>query len=199
MKSPLLAMVADTYVGLADLLAAAPAAAWDARSLCEGWRVREVVAHVTMPVRYDEDRFMAELREDGFDFTRLSNRIAARDAGLATSELVANLRDAVLHRWTPPGGGEHGALTHAVVHSLDVTVPLGAPACASKEALETVLTDLTEGGGHEHFGTDIDGVRLRATDLDWAYGSGSELAGTAADLALHLCGRAVLAGGGQQA
>lgn len=42
------AMVAASYTGLADLLEAMPSDGWDAASLCEGWRVREVVAHVTM-------------------------------------------------------------------------------------------------------------------------------------------------------
>ena len=31
---------------------AAGPAVWDAPSLCEGWRTREVVAHMTMPARY---------------------------------------------------------------------------------------------------------------------------------------------------
>ena len=34
---------------------------WDTPSLCEGWRVREVIAHLTMPARYDQDAFMEEL------------------------------------------------------------------------------------------------------------------------------------------
>ena len=45
--------IADEYSALADLLEGAGAGAWDAPSLCEGWRTREVVAHVTMPARYD--------------------------------------------------------------------------------------------------------------------------------------------------
>ncbi len=66
-------LVAATYVALADVLDALPAERWDIPSLCQGWRVREVVAHLTMPARYGEDAFMAELRADGFDFSRLSN------------------------------------------------------------------------------------------------------------------------------
>src|SRR5437667_3329277 len=103
-------LVTSTYLALADLLDTIPAPLWDAPSLCEGWRVREVVAHVTMPARYSEDAFLAELRQDEFDFTRLSNRIAARDADLATAMLLTNLRDATLHQWTPPGGGTQGGL-----------------------------------------------------------------------------------------
>ena len=57
---------------------------WDAPSLCEKWRTREVVAHVTMPARYDGPAFMAELEAAGGDFTRLSDAIAARDGALPT-------------------------------------------------------------------------------------------------------------------
>ena len=187
-------LVAATYVALADMLDALPPERWDTPSLCEGWRVREVVAHVTMPARYSEDAFMAELREDGFDFTRLSNRIASRDAKLPTSELIANLLDDTLHRWTPPGSGYHGALNHAVIHSLDITVPLSETRRASDTAIRTVVDDLTERGAHTHFGTDIHGRNLRATDIDWSYGSGPQLSGTATDLALHLCRRTVPVG-----
>jgi uncharacterized protein (TIGR03083 family) len=187
-------LVAANYVALAELLDALSPERWDTPSLCEGWRVREVVAHLTMPARYSEDAFMAELREDAFDFTRPSNRIASRDAKLPTAELVRNLHDEALHRWTPPGGGYHGALNHVVIHALDITVPLAEPRRTSDTAIRTVLDDLTEGGGHAHFGTDIQRRRLHATDIDWSYGSGPQLSGTAADLALHICGRTVPAG-----
>jgi uncharacterized protein (TIGR03083 family) len=185
------ALVTASYLALADLLEALPSGRWDTPSLCDGWRVREVAAHLTMPARYTEDAFTAELREDAFDFTRLSNRVAQRDAQLPTGELVRNLRDDVLHRWTPPGGGQSGALNHVVIHGLDITVPLAEPRCASDIAIRAVLDDLTERGGHSNFGTDIQGRSLRATDIGWSYGSGPELRGAGEDLALHLCGRTV--------
>jgi uncharacterized protein (TIGR03083 family) len=187
-------LVASSYVALADLLEPLPPERWDTPSLCDGWRVREVVAHLTMPARYSEDAFMAELRDDAFDFTRLSNRIASRDAQLPTGELIGNLRAEVLHRWTPPGGGSHGALNHIVIHGLDITVPLREPRRASDAAIRTVLDDLTAGGAHAHFGTDIQGRSLHATDIDWSYGSGPQLRGEAEDLALHICGRTIPGG-----
>jgi hypothetical protein len=99
-----------------------------------------------------------------------------------------------MQRWTPPGGGYHGALIHVVIHGLDVTVPLGAPRCSPDQTIRVVLDNLTAGGGHAHFGTVINGRRLQASDLDWSHGSGQVLRGAAADLALALCGRAVPAG-----
>jgi uncharacterized protein (TIGR03083 family) len=184
-------LVAAEFASLADLLAAASDAQWDTPSLCAGWRVREVVAHMTMAARYSEKEFMTELQRCGFDFTRLSNEVAARDAGLPADELVANLRSDTMQHWAPPGGGYHGALNHVVIHGLDVTVPLGVPRRSPDETIRVVLDDLTQGGGHAHFGVDIDGRRLQATDLDWSHGSGPALRGAAADLAVAMCGRAV--------
>jgi uncharacterized protein (TIGR03083 family) len=186
--------VAAEFLALAELLDPLSDAQWDTPSLCAGWRVREVVAHMTMAARYPEDKFMAELRRHDFDFGRLSNEIASRDAGLPTSELVANLRSEIMQRWTPPGGGYHGALNHVVIHGLDVTVPLGVPRRSPDDTIRIILEDLTQGGVHEHFGTNIEGRSLQATDLDWSYGSGPAVRGAAEDLALMLCGRNLPAG-----
>jgi uncharacterized protein (TIGR03083 family) len=186
--------VAAEFASLADLLAAASAAQWDTQSLCEGWRAREVVAHMTMAARYSEAEFMAELQRCEFDFTRLSNEVAGRDAGLSEDELVASLRSDVMQHWAPPGGGYHGALNHVVIHGLDVTVPLGVPRRSPDDTIRVVLDDLAQGGGHAHFGTVINGRRLEACDLDWSYGSGPVLRGAAGDLALAMCGRSVPGG-----
>jgi len=183
--------VAAEFRSLADLLDAASAAQWDTASLCAGWRVREVVAHMTMAARYSEEQFMAELKRCGFDFTRLSNEIAARDAGLPTDELIKNLRSEVMRRWAPPGGGYHGALNHVVIHGLDVTVPLGVPRLATDQTIRVILDDLTQGDVNARFGIDIAGRSLQATDLDWSFGQGAVLRGPAADLALVICGRSV--------
>lgn len=181
--------VASTFGALAELLEGRPERVWNEPSLCAGWRVREVVAHVTMPARYPAERFMEMLADVGYEFTTLSDRLAIQDAELAPTVLIGNLRDEVLHRWTPPGGGWHGALNHAVIHSLDVTAAAGARRCPDDEAMRIVLDDLTAGGVHEHFGTELPKRTLRATDIEWSFGTGPDLAATAEDIALHLCGR----------
>jgi uncharacterized protein (TIGR03083 family) len=184
-------VIATRYLALADVLAPLSDADWATPSLCEGWRVREVIAHLTMPARYDQEAFMAELRAREFDFAKLSNDIAARDGQLPVDRLVADLRSEQLHRWAPPEGGYLGALSHVVIHGLDVTVPLGIKDSTPNEGNLTVLKQLTEGGVHQHFGVRVEGRRLEASDLDWSWGDGQALRGTADDLILVLTGRRI--------
>lgn len=181
--------VTAEFLALAGLLDTLPDAGWDTPSLCDGWRVREVVAHLTMPARYSAAQFGAELRDCGGDFTRLSNRVASRDAALSRSTLVDTLRQEVMHHWAPPGGGYAGALNHVVIHGLDISMPLGVPRRSPDDTIHVVLDDLTTGGTHAHFGVDITGLSLRATDIDWTFGSGTPISGAAEDVALFLCGR----------
>lgn len=186
--------VAAEFLALADAIGALSEGQWDKPSLCNDWRVREVIAHMTMAARYSDDAFMALMRDYNFDFTKLSDEIARRDAELPTDELLANLHSEVMHHWAPPGGGYRGALNHVVIHGLDATVPLGIPRPGPVENIRIILDDLTRGEVHTNFGTDIQGRRLVATDLDWSYGSGEELRGTSENIALAICGRTVPAG-----
>jgi uncharacterized protein (TIGR03083 family) len=180
--------VAPTYNGLADLLATAPAESWDAPSLCEKWQVRHVVAHVTMPARLTPEQFGAEMAAAGGDFGLLSDTVAARDASLPVTDHLAHLRSPLLHGWQPPGGGAAGALSHAVIHSLDVTVALDRPAVAPAEAVIAILDQLTAANG-TIFGLDLTGVRLEATDTDWSWGTGEAVRADSGHLAALLSGR----------
>jgi uncharacterized protein (TIGR03083 family) len=182
--------VADELTELADLLEALPSASWDEPTLCAGWRVREVLAHLTMAGRYSMQRTLFELVRSRGDFNAMANRCARRDASrTTTAELVTVLRSPKLQNWKPPGGGYQGALVHAVIHGLDVTVALGIDRQVPAGRMRLVLAGVVSPRSLKHFGTDLTGVELRATDLDWTYGSGAAVRGTAQDLALLICGR----------
>jgi uncharacterized protein (TIGR03083 family) len=181
--------IADEYRALADLLEAADPAVWDAPSLCERWRTREVVAHMTMPARYYGPEFMAQLEAAGGDFTLMSDTVALRDGALPVETLLSGLRSDVLHGWQPPGGGVEGALTHCVIHGLDIieAVPLERPVPDAR--LARVLGIVARPGSPNLFGVDFSGVELRANDLDWSFGSGAGVWGPAQALALVAAGR----------
>jgi len=180
--------VGPTCDRLADLLGAAAVDAWDAPSLCEKWLVRHVVAHVTMPARLTPERFGAEMAAAGGDFAVLSDTVAARDAALPLVDLLDQLRSPALHAWQPPGGGAAGALSHAVIHSLDVTIALDRPPVAPEEAV-TALLDLLTAADGTWFGVDLTDVRLEATDTAWSWGSGRLVRADSGSLVALLSGR----------
>ncbi len=180
--------VAPTYDGLADLLVSVPSETWDAPSLCERWQVRHVIAHLTMPARLTPAQFGAEMAAAGGDFTVLSDAVAARDASLPPSDHLDALRSPLLAAWQPPGGGAAGALSHAVIHSLDVTIALGREVVAPKEAVVAVLDQLAAANG-AWFGVDLAGVRLEAADSDWSWGSGDSVRADSGLLVALLSGR----------
>ncbi len=175
---------------LAEVLAGLPPRAWDTPSLCAGWRVLEVVAHMTMPFRYSVARFGLEMAKSGGNFTAMSDRVAKRDAAAMTpAELTAALRDNAQHPWQPPGGAPETPLTHDMIHGLDFTVPLGIGRRLPDDRLLLVLDSVTSPKALGHFAVDLTGVRLVADDLDWSFGAGDQLSGAGQDLLLLIAGR----------
>jgi uncharacterized protein (TIGR03083 family) len=173
---------------LADLLAPLTPDRWGAPSLCAGWAVREVVAHMTMAFRISLPRFFLGLAAAGFSFNRYADRAARADtARMSDAELLASLRDNIRHPWQPPGGGAAGALSHDVIHSLDITEPLGLPP-SPPDRIATVLDHNTP-KSFAYFGVHLDGWELRATDADIVLGSGTPLTLPVKDILLTVTGR----------
>ncbi|WP_019889941.1 maleylpyruvate isomerase family mycothiol-dependent enzyme [Streptomyces purpureus] len=187
-RTPLSTLIAAERRELADLFDTLPAAHWDAPTLCAGWRVREVAAHMSMGFRHSLPKIVAELVKARGSLHRTTDRLSHRDAAALTpAELAAALRDNAHHPWTPPGGLP-AALGHDVVHGLDITVPLGIDRRIPEERLRPVLDSVTP-RSLRFFGADLSGVALRADDLDWSFGTGTPLTGAAQDLLLVAFGR----------
>jgi uncharacterized protein (TIGR03083 family) len=179
---------------LAELLSGLPDQSWNAPTLCAGWRVREVVAHMTMLYRYSTARFLAELVRSGGRFHQMADRCAKRDGSAPPGELVAVMAAHADSARAPRGVGYEGALTHDVIHGLDVTVALGLDRRVPEDRLRVVLDAVTTPKGLKAFDAPLDGVELRAEDLDWSFGTGTPVSGPAQDLALVICGRRLPAG-----
>ncbi len=173
---------------LAQLLAGLAEPGWDAPSLCEGWRVREVVAHLTMPFRLKPLRFATGLVAAGFSFNRFADRAARADtARMSSADLLGSLRANLDHPWQPPGGGIAGALSHDTIHGLDITEPLGLPP-APAERIALVLAGSSP-RSLAYFGTDLTGLQLRATDADVTLGDGRPVDLPAREILLAITGR----------
>ena len=174
---------------LAEVLSSLRPEQWDAPTLCAGWRVREVVAHTTTPFRTSLPSTMWQLLRSRGNVNRMADRTARRDATRMTAdELLTQLRTNVDHPWTPPGSGPHGALSHDLIHGLDITVGLALDRRPPPERVALVLRGMRP-RNVAFFGTDLTGIRLRATDVGWSFGEGTPVEGRAQDLLLAICGR----------
>ena len=170
---------------------------WSAPSLCAGWRVQDAVAHITMPFRTRPAGYLAGLARAGFSFHRYADRDARSTAHRRSqAELVDLLRRNIDNPWQPPGdgGAGAGALSHDVIHGLDVTEPLGLTA-APADRIALVLGSMRP--RHlRYFGVDLEGRRLSATDADVSVGSGPQVVSlTAREILLTVTGRRPLDGG----
>ena len=192
MSTPSARLISETRAErerLASLFADLAPEQWDSPSLCAGWRVREVVAHITMPFRTKPLGLLAGLVRAGFSFNRYADRDARSTAHeKSAAELVDLLRRNIDNPWQPPGGKDAGALSHDVIHGLDVTEPLGLPAPPA----DRIALVLASGGSRQlkYFGVDLKGQRLIATDADVSVGEGANAVPmTAKEILLVVTGR----------
>jgi uncharacterized protein (TIGR03083 family) len=189
MREEIKSMIAAERRELAAMLDSLTPAQWDAPSLCGGWRVREVAAHLSLGFRSPLPAMLLHLLKAGGNLNRMTDQRARHDAAtLSTTDLARAMRDNAHHPWKPPVGGIAAALGHDVVHGLDITVALGLDRRVPDERVRVLLDNVTARTA-KFFGADLTGVELRADDLDWSFGAGTPLTGAAQDLLLVAYGR----------
>ncbi len=181
---------------LADALDPLTDDQWNAPSLCAGWTVRDVVAHVVFPSTTSKLRVIVPFAKAGFNFDKMTNDVVRADTR-SGPELAAALRKSAAHRFTPPGFGFEAPLTDVVVHGRDIGRAVGMPAAIDPAVARAVLDFLvtkkaTRGGAFVRPGL-VDGLRFEATDLNWAHGDGAEVRGSSEALIMALAGRAAAA------
>ena len=192
MRTPATQLTSETRAErerLASLFGDLSPEQWDTPSLCDGWRVREVAAHITMPFRTKPLGVMAGMIRAGFSFNRYAD-LDARSAAdeKSQAELVDLLRRNIDNPWQPPGGRGTGALSHDVIHGLDATEPLGLPG-PPPDRIALVLAS-TGPRQLRYFGVELEGQRLTATDADVSVGEGTNAVPmTASEILLVVTGR----------
>ncbi|MCP2247532.1 maleylpyruvate isomerase family mycothiol-dependent enzyme [Lentzea aerocolonigenes] len=173
----------------ADLLAGLTDVEWTYPSLCEGWTVREVAAHLSFADRVGVGTaFKAFVRARG-SFNRMVDQTARAEARRPTAEIVANVRGAVEHHRLAPGQTLKNALMDIMVHTQDITLPLGIERHMPIDAAVVAAEDLWRMGFPFHARRRLAGHRLVATDADWSAGEGTEVSGPIEALVMLLAGR----------
>lgn len=182
-----LEMATAERTDLADFLATLEPVEWEAASLCEGWRVRDVVAHV---MSFDDVSLLGMLRRAiRARFVNINQVYVDELASLSTEQLLDRLRAHLRPQGLATTFGGRLALLDVTIHHQDIRRPLGKPRQIPAERLRCVLGDAVR--SPELPGRRLArGVRLAPTDLDWSHGSGPEVTGPAEAVLMAITGRA---------
>jgi uncharacterized protein (TIGR03083 family) len=161
---------------------------WNAPSLCPGWTVHDVLAHLVSTAKLSPPAFLLGLAASGFNFNRFTaKRIAAEKAGGPAATLAAFR--AVETSTSAPPGPKTSWLGEVLVHSEDIRRPLGIahdyPTASVSAVTEFYASSNVLIGGKRR----VSGVALEATDTAWSHGSGATVAGPARALMLATAGR----------
>ena len=172
----------------ADMLAGLKPDQWDAPTLCERWRVRDVVAHV---ISYDElsPAKLVQRFAKGMLSVNRTNAVGVADyADRSPEQLIGLIRSHAEPSGLTAGFGGMIALTDGMIHQQDIRRPLDLPRVIAPERLTAALsfarTAPTIRGAWR-----ARGLRLLATDVDWAAGGGPEVSGPGEALLLAMAGR----------
>jgi uncharacterized protein (TIGR03083 family) len=166
---------------------------WQQPSLCAGWTVRDVAAHLTMQQLGlgDELRILRKWRGS---MDRTTEHVARlRAAELTTGQIIAAIRGMIGSRRHNFGVTYLETLTDILVHSQDIAIPLGrrldmAPDAAAVAASRNLSMRVPPPPPSVK---NVAGFRLAATDTNWSAGEGAEVRGPMAALLLVCCGRLV--------
>ena len=175
---------------LVDLLEDLSDQEWEHPSLCQGWTVRQVAAHVALQNTTWSalPRGVLEaIRRGGMN--RAIHAVACRHAERPTGEIITEIRDRI-GVWHPlPTLTYRESAIDYLVHPQDIAIPLERhlpmPADAAVVAAERVWTSPRMFHARKSFA----GYRFVATDAAWIAGTGAEVTGPIGALLLLLTGR----------
>jgi uncharacterized protein (TIGR03083 family) len=184
------AAIAQERRSIADLIDDLDEAQLATASLCGGWDVKTVGAHLVS--------FLAEgtLRVTRLGLSRggsdgAIDKRARRGARLPAAEIAATLRELADHTYWRPPPQAPGLLAEVLCHSGDIRIPLGLPFEPDQHLTATALDFLT---GPMPMGVvpigRLRGIRLHADDIDRTWRDGLEISGLAAELMMAAVGRA---------
>jgi len=163
------------------------------QSLCDQWTARGVLCHLTSFVETGGIAFFLAIAKSGFNFDKASVALAQKQLDRPVADVLATLRSKATQSAPMPGFPEAMTVADIAIHTQDVRRPLGLDGQLDAEVLRSTLDFLTTNKQARQMVTlpDLTGVSLRATDMDWSFGSGPEISGTGEALMMALANRDV--------
>jgi uncharacterized protein (TIGR03083 family) len=173
---------------LADLFDDLSEQEWRTASLCDGWRVRDVAAHLTLSHMGTLPALVALVRARG-SFDAMVHDTAVRQAALPTDRYGVLLRAMVGSRRTAPGVTHLEPLLDVLVHGQDMAIPLGRDLPMPPAAAAAAATRVWDMGWPFRARRRLAGLEIVATDHPWSAGAGARVEGPIASVLLLLTGR----------
>ena len=186
-------MIDAHRAGVADLLTDLSEDEWRQPSLCAGWTVRDVAAHLTLQQLGPGAALGILFKWRGSMDRTIAHAARQRAATLSTGRIIAEIRGMVGSRRHNFGVTYLETLADILVHSQDIAIPLGrrldmAPDAAAAAASRNLSMRVPPPPPSVK---KVAGFRLTATDTTWSAGEGPEVRGPMAALLLVCCGRLV--------
>ena len=181
-------LIHDERRALADDLETVKGAKWDTPSLCDGWTVRHVLAHMTASAEMSTFAFFPKLVGAGFSLKKLAQKDLDARLGSEAANTLARFKSNITSRKSPPGPVDTW-LGETVIHSEDIRRPLEIKHEYTPDAVRRVAdfyknSNLVVGAKKR-----IAGLTLKATDQEWSNGSGPEVNGPLLSLVMAMTGR----------
>lgn len=167
-------------------------ALWEEPSLCDGWQIRHIPAHLVTGYVFSPEQVAEVVAEVG-SVPEAAKRGAIEYA--SSLEAPAIVEEFERHAGQPEPTGIAAVIpppelfVDQLVHRLDVAVPLGLPTYITEEHLVAALNAMPAMEGFIGSRDRASGLRLEATDVSWAWGDGPVVGGPAEALLLALSGR----------
>jgi len=176
---------------LADLMETFTDADWQMPSLCEGWRVRDVAAHLTLAQMGVLPGLVAFARARG-SFNAMIHDTAVRQAELPVEDYPVLLREMLGSRRKAPTVSMIEPMLDALVHGQDMVVPLGRRREMPAEAAAVAAQRAWSMSWPFHVRKRLHGFTLNATDHPWSAGEGAVVEGPVQALLMLVTGRHVV-------
>ena len=184
----LMPMVHAERASLGEFLETLTPEQWTAPTWGDTWNVQEVVAHLTAAGNITAPHFFAGFVKTGFNFDKFVDGDLRNFSSGAPADVKARY-DAIITSNRKPPGPAYVALGEVMVHGEDIRRSLGARGDHPAEHLVTLAELYKKTGGPLRAKKRVDGLKLQATDVDWATGEGPEVNGPCMSLILGMVGR----------
>ncbi|WP_079767804.1 maleylpyruvate isomerase family mycothiol-dependent enzyme [Mycobacteroides abscessus] len=183
-KADVRAMVMQERRDLLGLLRDLTPAEWRKESLCAGWRVRDVVAHLlyeaTPPLQYGYEVLRA-----GGSADKLNELYVRRARQWSTDQLIAGF-ESTIGKGVAAKLQPHVALADLLIHHQDIRRPLGRDRAVPEDRLQMVLDHPDP---YIHSKRRMRGLHWAATDIDWTHGTGPQIRGPGEAIVMAVASR----------